>query len=81
VRERWVIPTAVRRSLMPRLGRVLEEPTAGHREVISAAKAILAASKINLENVSATIKAERHAVLDPRIDGLEQRLGPGAWKK
>ena len=81
MRERWVISESLRRSLMVRLGQIVEEKSgAGSREVISAAKTILAASKINLENVSAIIKAEKHADLEPRMDEIEQELQARGWQ-
>jgi uncharacterized OsmC-like protein len=42
--------------------------------VTSAARAILPASKINLENISVTIKAQEHEDLEHRIKELERRV-------
>jgi hypothetical protein len=72
VRERWVIPVKLRRSVVLRLGEVLEQPGIGHREMISAVKAILTASKINLQNVGVTMKAQEFVDLIPRIEVLER---------
>jgi hypothetical protein len=73
LRERWAIPKALRRPLIERLGQIVQDPEAGPREVTAAARAILSASKINLENISVTIKAREHEDLEGRIMELERR--------
>jgi hypothetical protein len=59
-RERWPIPKALRGPLIDRLARIVQDPEASPREATSAAKAILSASKINLEVVMAIVKASTH---------------------
>jgi hypothetical protein len=46
--------------LIERLGQSVQDSTAGHREATSAARAIRSAGKIDLENISVTIKTQRH---------------------
>ena len=66
LRERWHIPKAMRETLIDRLGRILEADESGPREIISAARAILSASKINLDNISVSIKAIEELELEAR---------------
>jgi len=74
LRERWRIPKAMRGILIDRLGRILEDAGAAPREVTSAAKAILSASKINLENVSVAVKALEHLELEERMTEIERTI-------
>src|SRR5271166_506387 len=71
--ERWPIPKALRRPLIDRLGEIVQDPDATPREITSAARAILTASKINLETITATIKADEHETLVERVEELEKR--------
>src|SRR5262245_46998056 len=73
VAERWPIPRALRGPLIERLATIAMDPEASPREVAAAARAILGASKINLEAVAATIKAHEHAELSARVAELEAR--------
>ena len=73
LRERWPIPSAIRKPLIERLAEIVEDTASSPREVISAAKAILSASKLNLENITATIKAREHEDLVERVAELERR--------
>ena len=72
LRERWHIPKAMRETLIGRLGRILEADESGPREIISAARAILSASKINLDNISVSIKAIEELELEARVTELER---------
>ncbi len=73
LRERWPIPKAIRKPLVERLAEIVEDTASSPREVISAAKAILSASKLNLETITATIKAREHEELIERVAELERR--------
>src|SRR5436305_2784353 len=75
LRERWPIPKALRRPLIERLAEIVQDTGSTPREVTSAAKAILGASKLNLETIAATIKAQEHEELLDRIDELEKKVG------
>jgi DNA polymerase II large subunit len=74
MRERWPIPKALRKPLIERLAEVVQDTACTPREVTSAAKAILSASKINLETITATIKAHEHEELVQRLTELEARV-------
>jgi len=74
IRERWPIPPGLRTSLVDQLGQIVKDPNAGPRDVISAAKALLSASKINLESVSVTIKAREHEELEDNMREIELDL-------
>ena len=73
LRERWPIPKALRGPLIERLAGIVQDPNASPREATSAAKAILTASKLNLDGIAATIKAQEHSELVARIEALENR--------
>jgi hypothetical protein len=73
MRERWPIPKAIRKPLIDRLYEIVEDTGSIPREVTSAAKAILAASKLNLESITATMKAQEREELIERLAELERR--------
>jgi hypothetical protein len=73
IRERWPIRRSIRGPLIERLAEIVQDTESSPREVTSAAKAILSASKINLETIAATIKAREHDELVGRIEELERQ--------
>ena len=56
------------------LGKIVQDSRAGNRDVISAAKALLSASKINLQSVSVTIKARNEEELEVRMTEIEREI-------
>jgi hypothetical protein len=74
LREHWSIPTDLRPALIERLAAIVRDPAASPREITSAAKAILNASRLNLDGIAATIKAEEHEDLIARVSELERRM-------
>jgi hypothetical protein len=74
LRERWRIPGSVRQPLVERLSKIIRDPGTPHREVLSAATAILAASKINLANIAMTMKVQEIEELEKRMDEMERKL-------
>jgi hypothetical protein len=58
LREHWPIPEALRGPVMDRLRAIVEDEKASPRAVTAAARALLGASKINLEGVAAAMKAD-----------------------
>jgi hypothetical protein len=74
LRERWGVPGSLRRPLIERLDQIIRDPGSPHREVLSAATAILAASKINLANIAMTMKVKRLEELEKRMDEIERDL-------
>ncbi len=72
LRERWRISKPLRGSLVDRVGRILDDPNASPREVTAAAKAILSASKLNLENVTVACKALEYLDLEGRVREIEE---------
>jgi hypothetical protein len=74
LRERWAIPPELRASVIERLGKIVQDSEAGPREVTAAGRAILTASKINLDHISVTIKAHMHADIERRLDVVERRV-------
>ena len=74
LRECWTIPPELRACLIERLGNIVQDSTARPRDVTAAGRAILAASKINLDHISVTIKAHMHADIERRLDVVERRV-------
>jgi hypothetical protein len=74
LRESWPIPEDLRPLLVRRLAHIVESDNSSPREVTSAAKAILSASKINLDAVGVAISAEQHEELTERLEKLEQQI-------
>ena len=72
LRERWNIPTEMRGTVIARLGQIVDDSKTEPREVISAAKAILSAGKLNLDNIEIAIKAIEHLALEARMTEVEQ---------
>src|SRR3954471_11495405 len=72
LRERWPIPKALRGPLIERLAGIVQNPDASPREATSAAKAILTASRLNLEVVSKAIEADKHENVLRRLEALEE---------
>jgi hypothetical protein len=77
MRERWAIPGSLRRPLVERLGEIVRDPEAPHREVLSAVSAILTASKINLAEIALTMKVQTHEELEERMTEIERMAGFG----
>jgi hypothetical protein len=71
--EQWPIPKKLRKPLIDRLIEIVQDTGSSPREVTSAAKAILSATKLNLESITATIKAQEHEELVERLEELERR--------
>lgn len=78
--EQWPIPKKMRKPLIERLNEIVQDTGSSPREVTSAAKAILSASKINLETITAAIKANEHEELIERVAELEQRQAQAELK-
>jgi hypothetical protein len=72
--EHWDIPGAIRRPLMIRLAKIALDRESSPRNAISAAKAILAASRNNIASIPIAIAAETHEELADRISELEKRI-------
>lgn len=70
--ERWPIPDDLRPTLVRRLAYIMTSDNSSPREITSAAKALLSASKINLDAVTAAIRAEEHEEIKDRIEKLEE---------
>jgi hypothetical protein len=75
LRERWPIPKAIRKPLIERLNEVVQDTDSSPREVTAAARAILEASRVNLESVGVVIRVQEHEELVARLTELEQRVG------
>jgi hypothetical protein len=60
--------------LAERLGLIVQDCKGGSSRAVAAARGLLSASKLNLDNISATIKADDHTDLERRLTALEQGL-------
>jgi hypothetical protein len=89
-RERWGLRRQLRQTLIERMSQGLTDIQAGPAQASVAARMILAASKINLSNITATIRAETHTDLERRMTELEQQQAayesknswtPNPWAK
>ena len=90
VRERWGLSRQLRQTLIERTSQGLTDIQAGPAQASVAARTILAASKINLSNITATIRAETHTDLERRMTEIEQQQAanesknswtPNPWAK
>ena len=73
-RERWDIPGSLRRPIIDRLVQIIHDDTSPNREVLAAVSAVLAASKINLANISLMMKVHEYEDLERRITELEREI-------
>jgi hypothetical protein len=73
IAESWPIPDKLRPRLIKRLARIMMDRDASPREATSAAKALLSASKINLESIATAMKAQEHEELVERVEELERK--------
>lgn len=78
--QRWNIPPQMREEIIESLLRVLRDATASPREKTSAAKALMAADKLNIEQEKIQQNDEHHGDrLDMerlhRIAGVAKQLG------
>jgi hypothetical protein len=74
IRERWGIKRAVRGRLLERLKQCIDDLDSGRADVDRAARTMLGASKNNLSNIEATMKAEKHTELEWRLLEVEKLL-------
>ena len=73
-RERWHIPGSSRGPMIDRLIRIIDDESSPNREVLAAVGALLAASKINLANISLMIKVHEYEELEQRMTELESQF-------
>jgi hypothetical protein len=62
--------------MMDRLGAIVADAKASPRAVTAAARALLGASKINLDGVVAAMKADEYDSLRDRVEALERSSRP-----
>ena len=74
-KEHWPIPAGLRPALIERLAGIVRDPAASPREAVSAAKAILSASRLNLDGIVSVMKAQEHEELIGRLAELERLAG------
>ena len=72
--ESWPVPAALRTKVVKSLETVLTDPEASPRDIASASKALIAASRINLQAVAVGIAADDHEAVKDRLDAVEQAL-------
>ncbi len=75
LRESWPVPEKIRGPLISRLAMIALDKDTPPREAVSASKAIMRASQINLAAIGTTINANEHEELAERVAELEGKLG------
>jgi hypothetical protein len=73
LREHWPIGAAARGPLIQRLLMIALDSKSKPRDAVAAAKAVLAASRINLAAIDAEIRAAEHEQLAEIVADLEAR--------
>jgi hypothetical protein len=71
LREQWDIPPERRPAIVAYLLDVVQAAHAGDREKIAAARALLSASKLNLEALKMAMEAEEFADMRARLEAVE----------
>jgi hypothetical protein len=74
LRESWPVPQALRKPLIQRLANIVQDPKASPREAVAAARALLAASRINLESTAVAGKLREIEEIAARLDELEKKV-------
>jgi hypothetical protein len=69
----YTVGPEVRDHVIDKLDDIVKSSGSSAREVTAAARAILAASKVNLSGVSMTIKAQTHEVIEPALAQLKRQ--------
>jgi hypothetical protein len=78
LRERWPVPPDRLPGLVTILLELAESPTTRPRERIAATKALLGASKLNLEALKVAMLAEEFELLRDRLAGLTEGVEPAS---
>ena len=72
--EHWNVPQEIRGPIIERLKTIALAEDTSPREAVSAAKALLAASRLNLDTIKVAMDAETHETLIKRIEELESKV-------
>jgi hypothetical protein len=78
LRESWDVPAELRPELVQVLADLARSPTASPRERTSAIKALLQASRINLDAIQTAMAADYQDVLAELEELRGAEVGPGA---
>lgn len=73
-RERWAVPAQLSASAYERLHEIVDDATAKPRQILAAAKALIAISRLNHANIELTIKVKQLEQMDQRMTKIEERL-------
>ena len=71
LREAWPVPPERRPELVARLIDLVNNPETPPREAVSAAKALLMASRLNLETIRVSMAADEYDRILERLKRLE----------
>ena len=71
LREAWPVPPERRPELVERLIAIVNDPDTSPREAVSAAKALLMASRLNLETIRVSMAADEFDSILGRLKRLE----------
>jgi hypothetical protein len=75
LREGWPVPAERRPEVVERLLALANNPDTPPREAVSAAKALLMASRINLDTIRVSMSAREFEEIVERVARLEQERG------
>src|SRR5262249_5830383 len=75
LREAWPVPPDRRPELVDRLIAIANNPDTPPREAVAASKALLMASRLNLETIRVSMAAREFEELEERLARLEQEGG------
>jgi hypothetical protein len=71
IRHGWAVPQATRKRTVRRMDKILKAPESTSREIAAVTKVLLMASRVSLEGVKTTIKAQDHEDLCRRVAKME----------
>jgi hypothetical protein len=74
LKERWPIPASLRSTLLKRMAKLANDPNASPREVNTAMKIVLEASRVNLEAIAVELQCQRQGTPWPDLGEPEIRI-------
>ena len=69
----WPVPLEVQAAVVEQVSGIVKTGGTGPRDVLAASRVLLSATRINLEVVKTTIKAQDHEDFTHRLDEIEHR--------
>ncbi len=73
IRHGWAVPRNTQKRAVKRMDQILQNEDSKPRDYAAAVKVLLMASRVSLEGVTTTIKAQDHEDFTHRLDDIERR--------